>query len=243
MEYLKSAEVIATIIGLILGVILTGLANWWRQRRGNWVVINQISQSPQITISQEVRENLKITYEDKPADQLVLSTFRMTNTSPDNLEDIHIKMTISFKSRALGLDPNSFVELEYYDPLDKIEIERIDSSSEELSGKRIYNIYRPFLNSERKYKEERIELTVFSSSEIETSVEGGGSGWYTKFSDSSKGLLDERVIAGAALLIGAVVVLIVDISRALELRLFFVLLGSISMLAMLYFAFRMLPPR
>ncbi len=75
-----------------------------------------------------------------------------------------------------------FLELEHVDPLSKTRVQRYGNT---------FTLTRDFLNPQRAYKEETVELNIFSNTKLSFSVVGGGKAWYASFKDTA--LIDDRL--------------------------------------------------
>jgi hypothetical protein len=161
------------IIGGIVGAVATGLialiAYIYKSRQGKRIIVKRVSETPQIKISEEVRKNLKITYNDQPVDNLVLNTLVVYNNGNEIIEPVEMAL------KAYPPDaPFKFLEVEVDDPLGKTKIDMIGPG---------LTISRPYLNPKKKFKEEEIKLALFSNANLDISVEGGGRGWHSQYEE------------------------------------------------------------
>lgn len=76
-------EIIAVIVG---AVVIGFIAYLYKSRQGNRIIVKRISETPQIKISDMVRKNLKITYNDQPVDNLVLNNLVIYNNGNEIIE-------------------------------------------------------------------------------------------------------------------------------------------------------------
>ncbi|HEY2975912.1 MAG TPA: hypothetical protein VGJ48_25585 [Pyrinomonadaceae bacterium] len=70
-----------------------------------------------------------------------------------------------------------YFEVEVLDPLNKTNVQKQDKS---------FTVSRPFLNPKRAYKEEVLQLNIFSNTAVAYFIIGGGKGWYSKFEERSR---------------------------------------------------------
>ena len=159
------------IIAVIVGAVVIGLiAYLYKRRQGNRIIIRRISETPQINISQRVRKNLKITYNDQPVDNLVLNNLVIYNNGNEIIEPLKIEFKVYPSDGNLA-----YLEVEANDPLDRTTV----NTSEPF-----FVVVRPHIDIRRKYPEEEIKLAVFSNTSLIFFVKGGGRGWDTKFEDN-----------------------------------------------------------
>ena len=159
------------IIAVIVGAVVIGLiAYLYKRRQGNRIIIRRISETPQINISQRVRKNLKITYNDQPVDNLVLNNLVIYNNGNEIIEPLKIEFKVYPSDGSLA-----YLAVEANDPLDRTTV----NISEPF-----FVVDRPHIDIRKKYPKEEIRLAVFSNISLIFFVKGGGRGWDTKFEDS-----------------------------------------------------------
>jgi hypothetical protein len=91
------------IIAVIVGAVVIGLiAYLYKRRQGNRIIIRRISETPQINISQRVRKNLKITYNDQPVDNLVLNNLVIYNNGNEIIEPLKIEFKVYLRNPVEG---------------------------------------------------------------------------------------------------------------------------------------------
>ena len=171
------SEILKPLVSGIVGALVTAVVLYLRSRRGNRVVIYRVSETPQVRISESVRQNLSIRYKEQAVDNLVLNTLRIANGGAAVVEPLAIRFSILPSYGEID-----FLELEHVDPLSKTRLQRDGNT---------FTLTRDFLNPQRAYKEEKVELNIFSNTKLNFSVVGGGKAWYARFED--RALISERL--------------------------------------------------
>ncbi len=198
-------QLIVALIGVVAGGILTWISVYLKTRQGNRVIVYRISESPQINISNKVRINLEVKYKDLPVDNLVLNTLRIENQGTEIISP----MAIEVNAQSIG-DEIKFLEIQAEDPLDKTLIKQDGNK---------FSITRDFLNPKRAYKEEIVELAIFSNTKLSFSIKGGGKGWYGKFVEKEAYALEKTMIVPSMVfffsLLGSGLLLLVFIAGTL----------------------------
>lgn len=166
-------DLVVAIIGSIVGVIASVVYVYMKSKKGNHVILQRNSETPQISISPRVRQNLQIGYKGQQVDDIVLNILNLYNNGEDIKDPIEIKIDVSSDTSI----PISFLELEKKDPLDKTFIVK-DGATFILS--------RGFLNAKKAYPEEQIELTFFSNTKLKFVVSGGGKGWSARYQNLNR---------------------------------------------------------
>ncbi len=184
-------EVLKALIVAVATAIVTAIVLYIRSRRGNRLVVVRISETPQIRISESAGKNLDIRYKGQVVDDLVLNRLYVANHGQNVIEPLEIELTVSARQGTID-----FWEFEYSDPLSKTKLERKDNS---------LRIERDFINPKRAYKEESIEINIFSNTQLKFSVVGGGRSWYAQFEDRS--IPNEKILKKLRLLFFSVLVL------------------------------------
>lgn len=180
-------EAAATYLVAFLTIGVGWLVSWFRSKRGNRVLVTRLSTSPQINISERVRENLQIKYKGSTVDGLVLNVLKLENRGATTLRDVRVQLYVSVTDVKSNPD-DLFIEVETHDKLSKTVVATLNKS-ETVGGVTLGNwvidIHRPFLNHKAAYNEEEIQIVVFSNKEVGFSVVGGGEGWGARYSDES----------------------------------------------------------
>ena len=86
-------EILKALISAIVGATVTIVFLYFQNRRGNRVVVSRVSETPQIGISQAVRQNLDILYKGQSVNNLVLNTLRLENSGKDVIEPLEIELS------------------------------------------------------------------------------------------------------------------------------------------------------
>ncbi len=188
-------QIYAAIIGSIVTGLLAFFAYLYQQRLGNRVIVKMISQSPQITFEDSVQQKLEIIYNGKKIKDLVLTQFTISNQGSNIIKPLKLTVNVKPKSgldlkvTTINLQPIisnfTFAELNVNDPLE-ITTSKMDSQTGS------FEIERPYLNPQKKYKEEEIKVSVFSDVELDFSVSGGGEDWAIKYVKASEEMAKRR---------------------------------------------------
>ena len=191
LELAQAIERVIDWVGpAIVGVIITAVVLFFRNRRGNRVVVSRVLQSPQVRVSERLRSSLDIRYKGRPVENLVLNRLRVANKGRTIIESLEIELGFSPVEGNL-----EYWEVEVLDPLNKMTVQRKEKS---------FTLKRDFLNPKRAYKEEEIQLDVFSNAELVYSIVGGGKGWSSNFEDKSRSEKDTiRQLTRSGYLFGA----------------------------------------
>jgi hypothetical protein len=243
-------SIAAYVIGVATGLAAL-IAQWIRGRRGNRVVVSLLSQSPQVSISESVSNNLEIKYKGQPVDQIVLTRLVITNEGAIDIKDLALKLHVrvkQFNDKKASTLP--FVEAILSDPLALAQIDttRIDTGlvTPELPSSMAWEIdfRRPFFNPKRAYKEEQIGLTLISNATIDVSVKGGGPGWYTQYKVSVSVRDGITFSITGILLISIAAILLDSVGRifgflpASALSMVLVVAALVSFVSFLFYGFR-----
>ena len=214
-----------------LGALITALVAYglglltiyFSNRRGNWIILYRLTESPLIEISESVRKSLDIRYKNQPVEDIVIYQFEIYNKSNGIIRDINISIRVS--------TPEEEIQL--------LEVQHKDKDGMTISGIRnnTIELTRLYLNPIKKYKDEYIELVVFANTELEFSVEGGGVDWGVKLREHSgsysKTTTQKWIAFSILFLIGAIIGILIFRNREGQENLVLLLwvLGFISLFA------------
>ena len=107
-----------------------------------------------------------------------MNTWHVVNTGQVVIENLEINLDLS--ARHGNID---FWEIEHSDPLSKTTVEKSEIS---------FKLKRDFLNPKRAYKEDIIKINIFSNTQLNFAVVGGGKSWYAQYEDRS--MPDEKIL-------------------------------------------------
>ena len=192
---------------LVAGIILGQLLAWLRGFRGHRIVVYRDSQTPQISIENRVDRALSIDYKGLPVRQLVLNRFRIWNAGTATVSEPRLKIVANFEAdEDEGSSIEPFIEVEVDDP-DGLTTAKIRSphGPTNLSEPWEIRIQRHHFNPKRAYREEQVELSVFSSHKLIIKVEGGGPEWRSSLRDGTKSFYFLPKWASNALLVWLVI--------------------------------------
>lgn len=179
MEILKSPEVVATLIalgGAVFGYLFKAVIDWLKSRKGNRVVFLKTLEHPLIEVSQSVKKRIKITYRDNPVDSLYKYGFEIFNDGSKDISDFNAIIKVETEVK------DTFLEWSWADRLEKTNI-NIDGKTD-YADYSVFSVIisRPFLNSIKKYKEEKIRISFYSNNPLTFHPIAGGEGWTYSYS-------------------------------------------------------------
>ncbi|HOP02776.1 MAG TPA: hypothetical protein PKX58_11305 [Flexilinea sp.] len=169
------SDIIAAVTGAVVASILGFIAFQYQQHRGNIVVVERLLQSPQINFSNAIDKKLEIIYNGNKVKNLVLTHFVIFNQGSNTVKPLKLTVKITPKSENF-----TYAELNVSDP-NEIATWKMDNETG------TFEIERPYLNSLKKYKEEKIDVSLFSDVLLDFSVNGGGEDWGCKVVNSDLG--------------------------------------------------------
>ena len=196
LENLGSPNVTGAVVGFILTSVLAFVLWLIRRRRWEQINVELVSQSPQISISQDLAEDITIRYKGEPTSQVVLTQLRVYNQGDDTIDDVVFFIEadlVTGPREKYWLTPPKVVDLVGKTTYEKGESSRKDSSEFERKSVFSYKFSRPFLNPIRKDKDEELRISFFSSHEISLRVSGSGPGWSVELSDATAQKLPSRI--------------------------------------------------
>ncbi len=163
----------SNVLAVIITVMVPIVAYVVKSRTGNIVVVERKSQSSQITVSKKIQPNLKFNFKDKFINDLVLSEFIIKNEGHIVIDDF--KMQIDIISKNINyievIPPDATIKIKYNPDIEN------NNTSQSISN---IVISREYLNPVKKYKDDRINLAVYSDQKFNFSVIGGGKDWVIK---------------------------------------------------------------
>jgi hypothetical protein len=188
LENLGSPNVTGVVIGFLLTSALAFVLWFIRRRRWDRIVVELISQSPQISISEDLAEDITIRYRGDPTSQVVLTQLRVVNQGDDTIKDLVFFIEAELVSGTR--EKNWLTPPKVHDVVEKTTYEKGESSHKEISdvqrrSKFTYKFSRPFMNPIRNDKDEELLITFFSSHEMGLRVYGSGPGWSVQYSDAT----------------------------------------------------------
>jgi hypothetical protein len=179
--------VVFIIMAAFVGAFATWIITFLGNRRGNRVIITRISETPQIVISPDVKPDLEIKYKNTLVKKMVVNSVTISNRGKSVIEPLLVELKISPVDEELN-----FLEVSRpKDPLEKTKVE---------IKERTLVIFRDFLNSQNRYKEEELTLSILSNCRLKFEVVGGGKDWHAKFLDY-KGPINTRKVIFKMLLV------------------------------------------
>lgn len=170
---------IITLAVSILG--LTGIPaliyKFIKSRRGDKVLIEKTYDSSILKFPNPFTNIIKLTFRDRPVEQLVVYAFKIYNDGEKNIKNLEINLVMQFKKDELG-GP----DIQVIDNENKTETTILVNPTEHVQTIRIR---RDYLNNKKQFND-FIYLQVISTFEIDFLVNGGGEGWKAEFKDSKK---------------------------------------------------------
>ena len=117
-------QIAAAVVGAVITLGIGGIVYYIRGRRGNWIVVKRISETPQITFTDKAREKLDIRYLGNPVNNLVLNNLQIFNAGDENTnEAVEIRIEVIPKDGEI-----EFLQVEVNDPLEKIQYQSTDDT-------------------------------------------------------------------------------------------------------------------
>ncbi|MHB8855787.1 MAG: hypothetical protein ACYC6K_04105 [Bellilinea sp.] len=158
-------EIQGAIIGALIGGFILFVGFYFRTHTGNKVIVRKLRETSLLSISKLVSDKLSINYKGIPIGKLKLYELELTNEGFIDIENF-----------TLTLEITPFQETEV------IEVQVTDSQSQtKLEDTYLFDncfyINRPYLNMIKKNKIERIDIQIFTDTELNFRVIGGGKGW------------------------------------------------------------------
>lgn len=162
-------NIVSAVTGGIVTAVIGGVVYWLKSRRGNHIIVQEISQSEQLEFSQNVKEDLEVFYKGEKVDNLVLSKLEITNSGDEVIEPISITVDVlPIKNGNVN-----FVELSTPSLDEKTKLFR--------KGKQKFVLRRDYLKSKKKYPSEKIEISCFSNEPVRFNFQGGGKNWDIRY--------------------------------------------------------------
>lgn len=162
------AEILGAILGALLTALIGGGAWYYKTHVGNRVILEKVTESSLMKLSDKVSGDLSITYRGKQIKDLFFYEFNIYNEGFINISNFEV--TINFK----GESGFSLLKFQSDSLLGECEISvgLIDDNSTKMV------ITRPYLNMRKQNKKEVINLQFITDSKITPTVKGGGLGWF-----------------------------------------------------------------
>jgi hypothetical protein len=142
-----------------------------KDKQGNHVLVNLVSATPQLSVSDDIKKNLYVLYKGKPVDNVISYVFKVGNKGRQIIEPLDISIIFIPESE------NEKIEFAECDTRD-LMLEAKATALVFDSGKHgLVKLWRNFLNPYKIYKEEIFELVVFSNTRLLFSIFGGDKNW------------------------------------------------------------------
>ena len=201
-----SSNLFLAIVTFLAGAsgYLLFLSEWFNSRRGNYIIVNEISRSPQFKVSALARDRLRVLFDGKPVTDLVLVYLRITNAGTAVIENVKLEITMRVAHDAISetdqklldlmnqqnilgrapdfVEPDFIVDADLFDPDDKSKFTVKDDA---VTGHAPYTwtatLERPYLNPHRAFSQEVLNLGLLSSQDLKIEVAGSGPKWRAKY--------------------------------------------------------------
>ncbi len=164
-------EITGAVIGIVGTALIAIIGFYLSSNRGNRVVLRKVRETSLLKISDLIQTHLSITYKEKQVSTIKLYEFDLINEGYVDIENFEVILEISSKGK------NNFLEIQVWDDLWKTTLSNISN------GKYFYIIARPYLNAYRRDKKEKLSIQVFTDTELEFQVNGGGKGWHAFYKE------------------------------------------------------------
>lgn len=163
------------LINLIGPVILKIVFQWIKNCSGDYIIVERVLQSSQITISNKVKGDLSIKYKNKEVTELVLNDLMIKNIGNKTIKGG--KFIINVLSRPSIKD-------ELFFEIIPQNIDNLNLKFTVSENKEDIEVDFDHLNSIKKQKESKYQLAILSNFQLGFSVKGDGNDWGVKFKDS-----------------------------------------------------------
>jgi hypothetical protein len=165
-----TAIIIAILIP-IFAAIVPVIYQVIKERQGNRVLVNLVSVTPQLSVSEEIKKNLYVLYKGKPVDNVISYVFKVGNKGRNIIEPLDLTIIFIPENEDGKIE---FAECETRD----LMLEAKATALVFNSGKHgLVKLWRKFLNPYKTYKEEIFELVVLSNTKLIFSIFGGDKNW------------------------------------------------------------------
>ncbi|MCP4112470.1 MAG: hypothetical protein GY749_44245 [Desulfobacteraceae bacterium] len=168
---------IVFIAGLIVGLLVHLFKNIFK--KPDLVELEKQKETSLISLSDEARDRLIVTYEDQPVHEFHQTLLEIRNKADKAIEDVELKLYLDTKNA-----PQKLYEIKLEDPLEELRISKSEVKCVvQETGEHFIRISFPFINSYKRNKDQ-ILLKIYSPKPIKIiRLVGGGKGWNSKFFD------------------------------------------------------------
>jgi len=167
---------IVFIAGIIVGIIGWLVARRLTRKRPSLIRVEKEFQGQLVSIDDQVKDKLEVTYDEQPINELYQAIFTINNTGDEPIRDIEITFHLE------GLEEHDFLEAVLTNPEEIQEI-KVSPLGPEFDS---FTIGLPFLNPRRKY-EDYLGVTLYAPKPLTVkAVTGKGFGWGTKYIDKAE---------------------------------------------------------
>jgi len=167
---------IVFISGIIVGIIGWLVARRLTRKRPSLIRVEKKFQGQLVSIDDQVKDKLQVTYDEQPINKLYQAIFTINNTGDEPIRDIEITFHLE------GLEEHDFLEAVLTNPEEIQEI-KVSPLGPEFDS---FTIGLPFLNPRRKY-EDYLGVTLYAPKPLTVkAVTGKGFGWGTKYIDKAE---------------------------------------------------------
>lgn len=167
-------QVVAIIISFLslVATIFQVFKKYLQKRKGNFVIVERITDYPRITLPNTLSSGLNVTYKNRPIDDLYVYRFIIYNDGDINIKNLKITLILRSGNKEL-----SVVDVDVIDPQ---ELTRKIVSSDTPHRCEV-EITRDYINMRKQYENELINVQIISSVELNLSILGGDEGWNVEY--------------------------------------------------------------
>lgn len=169
------AAYVAIAFGLIGSIVTLFVQKFLTRKKPSIVQVEKSYEGTLISIDAEVKNKLRISYEDHPIEALHQAMFTISNIGEEPLEDIELYFFFE------GLTQDDFLEVVMVNPreMQKLPARPLGSEFE------YFGLTLGFLNPRKGY-EDYVGVTFYAPKPLTIkSITGGGFGWSTKYVDKA----------------------------------------------------------
>jgi len=172
--------------------VITLTIQWISRRKPKRIVCREVAKTSLVRIERKAAERISIQFDRKIVGHLAQLETEVTNSSPEEIQDIDLTFTFGSATRILQtvvtVDP----------PNENYEFQVTRQATNSVV------VHLPYLNS-RKLHSQVVTATFICDGSIEkTGVSGGGVGWSVSYQPAFKKASDRRIIKTLAGVISAI---------------------------------------
>jgi len=168
---------IVFLAGLLVGLLGHVIKNLLK--KPDLIEVEKQKETSLISLSDEAKDRLNITYDEQPVKEFYLTLFGFRNKADKAIENVELKLYLDTE-----YGQQKLYEMKFEDPLEDLRTSKSEVKCVvQESGEHFLRIQFPFINCYKLNKDE-ILLKVYSPKPIKAiRLVGGGKEWNSKFFD------------------------------------------------------------